>query len=65
MEATMDFIILEINHVWEDRDSVGHDLQDRGMSFSEEVRLRDVWEWIKSDGIGEPRGNIKMIPEGK
>ncbi len=61
----MNFVILETNRVWEDQESVGHDLQDRAMSFSEEARLKDVWEWVKSDGTGEQRGNIQIIPEGK
>ncbi len=61
----MNFVVIEKNRVWEDREGIGHDLQDRAGSFSEDAHLIDVWEWIKSDKTGEPRGNIQIIPEGK
>lgn len=61
----MNFIIGEHNRVWEDRECIGFPLPNRAKTFSEEATLKEVWEWILSDKLGESRGNIELIVEGK
>ena len=58
----MKFIIQEINRIWEDRESIGHKLPSRANLFSETNTLKEVWDWIVSDGTG-CRGDIEIIKE--
>lgn len=61
----MKFVIGEYNRVWEDRNGVGHDLQNRAKVFNEDVTLKEIWDWIRSNRTGDPRGSIEIILEGK